>query len=219
MDKKFIIGQIKKYTKEMLGKEGSGHDWWHAFRVFEMASRIARHEKANLFVVQLAALLHDIADWKFYKGNETIGPKMIRKLLIKYKIPKNIIDNICDIVLTMSFKGAKVKTEMKTIEGKIVQDADYLDALGAIGIGRVFAYGGHKNRPMYDPNKKPVMHRSKKEYFRSKSTTTSINHFYEKLLLLKDRINTNTAKKIARKRHRFMEQFLDRFFREWEGKD
>ena len=145
-----------------------------------------------------------------------IGPKMARELLIKYGVSENVIAHICDIIATASFKGSGVKTEMRTIEGKIVQDADRLDAIGAVGIGRAFAYGGYKKQLMYNPDEKPVMHQSKEEYFNNKSST--INHFHEKLLLLKDRMNTKTAKKIASKRHKFMEVYLDKFFQEWKGR-
>ena len=216
MDNQKTINKVAKEVKRTLKDVGAGHDWWHVYRVWKIAKHIGKKESANMFVVELSALLHDIADWKFHKGDDTIGPKIARKILSKHKVSENVVDYVCDIIATIAFKGAGVKTKMKTIEGKIVQDADRLDAIGAIGIGRAFAYGGHKNRPMYDPNKKPVLHRSKEEYFKSESPT--INHFYEKLLLLKDRMNTKTAKEIAQKRHKFMKVYLDRFFKEWEGK-
>ena len=216
MDKQVIISQIADEVRQKLEGEGSGHDWWHIVRVWNMAKHIGISEGADMFVVELAALLHDIADWKFHDGDDTVGPKIARQVLEKYSVPDDTVDRVCDIIVTASFKGAGVKTEMKTLEGKVVQDSDRLDAIGAIGVARTFAYGGHKNRPMYDSDKKPAMHQSKEEYFKSESPT--INHFYEKLLLLKDRMNTKTAREIAEGRHRFMEEYLDRFFREWEGK-
>lgn len=211
-----IISEVAGEVRGRLEGEGSGHDWWHIVRVWNMAKHIGTNEGADMFVVELAALLHDIADWKFHDGDDTVGPKMARQILEKYSVPAETIDYICNIIISMSFKGAGVITETKTLEGKVVQDSDRLDAVGAIGIARTFAYGGHKNRPIYDPNKKPSMRQSKEEYFKSESPT--INHFYEKLLLLKDRMNTKTAKQLAENRHQFMEEYLDRFFQEWEGK-
>lgn len=215
MQKSEVIEKIAEEVKARLGGEGSGHDWWHVSRVWKMAKRIGEKEKTDLFRVELGALLHDIADWKFHDGDDTVGPKMAREMLEKYKVPQETIDAVCQIIKEVSFKGAQVKTEPSTLEGKVVQDADRLDALGAIGIARAFAYGGHKNRIMYDPNIAPVMHATKEEY--SKSQNPTINHFYEKLLLLKGLMNTETAKEIAESRHEFMEGYLRRFFKEWEG--
>ena len=211
-----IIQQIAEEVKNKLDGEGSGHDWWHIVRVLNMSNHICSSEKANIFVVQLAALLHDIADWKFNNGDETAGPKIAREILEKYFVSNDVIDYVCEIIAITSFKGAGVKTEMSTLEGKIVQDADRLDAIGAIGIARTFAYGGYKGRIMYNPEQKPVLHQSSDAYMKNNSPT--INHFYEKLLLLKDRMNTKTAKEIAEGRHKFMEEYLDRFFKEWDGK-
>lgn len=215
MDKARIIKRVAEIVKKNLKDEGSGHDWWHVYRVWKMAKRIAKEESADPFIVQLAAILHDIADWKFHRGDDTVGPEKVRQILKKQGLSEKTIDEVCEIISTMSFKGAFVKSKMKTLEGKVVQDADRLDAIGAIGIARTFAYGGFKKRPIYTPGQKPVLHRTKEEYFRSESAT--INHFYEKLLLLKDRMNTKTAKKIAEGRHRFMEMYLERFFMEWKG--
>lgn len=212
-----IIKKVATEVKRKLKVEGSGHDWWHIARAWNMAKQIGIIEGADMFVVELAILLHDIADWKFHNGDDTVGPKLIRQILKKHSVSTKIIDHICEIVIDMAFKGAKVKTEMKTLEGKVVQDADKLDAIGAIGVARTFAYSAYKNRPIYEPTKKPSLHQSKEEYFKRESLT-AINHFYEKLLLLKDRMNTKTAKKLAEGRHRFMEKFLDRFFQEWDGK-
>jgi uncharacterized protein len=186
------------------------------YRVWKMAKYISGKESTDTFITKLAALLHDIADWKFYGGDDNVGARAARKVLFKQGVHKEIIDHVCEIIQTAPFKGAGVKTKMRTIEGKVVQDADRLDAIGAIGIARAFAYGGHKKQLIYNPNQKPVLHQTKEAYFKSESP--KINHFYEKLLLLKDRMNTKTAKKIAKGRHEFMEKYLKRFFEEWEGR-
>jgi len=210
-----VIKRVADVVRKKLEGEGSGHDWWHIVRVWNIAKSIGKSERADVFVVELAALLHDIADWKFHGGDATIGPKIARQILRRYSVSLDVIDHVCEIIATTSFKGAGVKTDMSTLEGKVVQDADRLDAIGAIGVARTFAYGGHKGRLIYNPEQKPIFHKSKDEYLKSAGTT--INHFYEKLLLLKERMNTKTAKKIAVGRHKFMEQYLDRFFREWSG--
>lgn len=210
------IQKVADEVRQRLEGEGSGHDWWHIVRVWNMAKRIGNNENVDIFIVELAALLHDIADWKFHDGDETVGPKIARKILDEHSVSAEVTSQVCDIIMNMSFKGSGVKTEMRTFEGKVVQDSDRLDAIGAIGVARTFAYGGHKNRPMYDPNREPSISQSKEEYFKSESPT--INHFYEKLLLLKDRMNTETAKKLAEDRHSFMEEYLDRFLQEWDGK-
>ncbi len=215
MNKEQIIKNTKEFIQEKLAGEGSGHDWWHIYRVWKNAIHIAAHEEADLFVVQLAALLHDIADHKFHNGDDSIGPKLARELLETLHVEETAIIHVCQIIKDASFKGAKVETHMSTIEGMIVQDADRLDAIGAIGIARTFAYGGSVGREMYNPEITPITHDSFEEYKRSVSPT--INHFYEKLLLLKDLMNTKTAKKIAKKRHEYMEQYLERFYKEWEG--
>jgi len=168
-------------------------------------------------VVQLAALLHDIADYKFHGGDDILGPQLAEKWLKKMQVEKGIISHVCEIIKEISFKGARVKSKMKTKEGMIVQDADRLDAMGAVGIARCFATGAKLNREIYNPKIKPKLHKSFEEY--KKARSTSINHFYEKLLLLKDLMNTKTAKKIAKERHKFMKQFLDRFFKEWDCRD
>lgn len=217
MNKEEIIKRTADYVKSRLDGEGSGHDWWHIYRVWKNALHIGKKECADLFVVQLAALLHDIADWKFHEGDDSIGPKLAGEWLEKLDVDENIISNVCEIIKGISFKGAGVKSKIKTKEGMVVQDADRLDAIGAIGIARAFAYGGHKGREIYNPNIKPEKHETFEQYKNNKGTT--INHFYEKLLLLKDLMNTPSARKIAEERHSFMEQYLDRFFKEWEGKD
>lgn len=211
-----IIQKVKNYVKQNLGGEPTGHDWWHAWRVWKMAKEIAKKEGGNLFVIELSALLHDIADWKFYKGNTKVGSEKAKILLEKLRVDDKAIKHICHIIDNVSFKGAGVKNGMKTKEGMIVQDADRLDVIGAIGIARTFAYGAYQGREIYNPEIKPKLHKSFKAYRDGKST--SINHFYEKLLLLKNRLNTKTAQKIAQKRHKFLEDYLKQFFKEWEVK-
>jgi uncharacterized protein len=210
-----IVSKTVEFVESKLRGEGSGHDWWHILRVWNNAKTICKEEKADLFVVELAALLHDIADWKFNNGDENAGAKIAREWLERLEVESQVVDHVCRIISTSSFKGAGVKTEMETLEGKIVQDADRLDAIGAIGVGRTFAYGGYKGREMYNPSIKPEFHTTAEQY--KNNTTPTLNHFYEKLLLLKDLMNTKTAKKIAEKRHVFMEKFLKEFIMEWEG--
>jgi uncharacterized protein len=216
MDKELIIKMTAEFAKEKLSGESSGHDWWHVYRVWKIAQGIGREENADMFVVELAALLHDIADHKMHGGDVTVGPRVAREWLEKQGVDEETISHICEIIKEASFKGAKVESKTSTIEGKVVQDADRLDAIGAIGVARTFAYGGAKNREMYDPGIKPELHESFEQFKNSNGPT--INHFYEKLLLLKDMMNTETARKMAVKRHGFMEKFLDEFFDEWEGK-
>lgn len=211
------ISQTIEYIKQKLTGDGSGHDWWHVWRVWQNARSIAQREKADLFVIELAALLHDIADWKFVGGDDSEGPGAARKWLESLNVNEAVIQHVCDIIRDMSFKGAGVQSHMKTREGMIVQDADRLDAIGAIGIARTFAYGGSRAREMYNPEIKPERHETFEQYKKSQGPT--INHFYEKLLLLKNLMNTQTAKEMAEKRHLFMEEFLERFYEEWEGKE
>ena len=213
-----VIERTERYVRETLEKDSSGHDWWHIHRVRNNALHIVQEEKegCSRYVVELAALLHDIADWKFHQGDAKIGSKTARQWLETQHVDEAEIEQICDIIDSSSYKGAGVADKMATLEGKIVQDADRLDAIGAIGIARTFAYGGHANRAMYDPDVKPTMHASFEEYKNSKGHT--VNHFYEKLLLLKDRLHTDAARRIAQKRHVVMEQFLEQFFAEWDGR-
>lgn len=213
---KELLERTEQFVKQKLSGEGSGHDWWHIARVRSLALYIAENEGADAFVVELAALLHDVADWKFHGGDEHAGSKAARQWLTDLQADACTIDHVCTIIDTMSFKGAGVPTKMTSKEGMVVQDADRLDAIGAIGIGRAFAYGGHRARLMHDPDDRPQMHESFEAYKASKGTT--INHFYEKLLLLKDRMNTDTARKLAGARHEFMEKFLEEFLFEWQGK-
>jgi len=211
-----IIDKTCQFVEEKLAGDGSGHDWWHIYRVWNLAKNIAEQEGANMRIVELSALLHDIADWKFHNGDDSKGPKLAEQFLADNQVERDVIDPVVEIVATISYKGAGVATPMKTLEGKVVQDADRLDAIGAMGIARTFAYGGNKNRLMYHPDEKPVMHQSFEHY--KKNTGHTINHFYEKLLLLKDRMNTDTAKKMAEGRHQFMQAYLDQFYEEWDGK-
>jgi uncharacterized protein len=207
-----IINKTADHVKSILLGESSGHDWWHIYRVWMLAKSIAKKENADLYIVELAALLHDIADWKFTDGDEEVGPKLAREWLVTLGVDEKEINHITEIIKDLSYKGAKVKRSMKTLEGKVVQDADRLDAMGAIGIARCFAYGGHKGREIYNPEIKPQLHDTADAYKNNKSP--SINHFYEKLLLLRDLINTESAKIIAQERHEFMERFLEEFHNE-----
>jgi uncharacterized protein len=217
MNKQEIIEKTAQYARETLEGEGSGHDWWHVYRVWKMAQHIGQKEEADMFVVELAALLHDIADYKMHDGDENVGQKVVRDWLEKNNVDEDVIIHVCKIIKDASFKGAKVEVKMNTIEGMIMQDADFLDALGAIGIARVFAYGGKVGRPLYDPNELPREHASFEEYKKFGDVST-INHFYEKLLILQELMNTKTGKEIAQGRHVVMENFLKEFFDEWEGR-
>ena len=216
MTQQEIIQKTAEHIKQEFSDDSSGHDWWHIYRVWKNAITISEHEKADSFIVQLAALLHDLDDWKF-NDREDETPQRARAWMESCSVDSHIIEQVCEIIMHISYEGANVENEMKSIEGFIVQDADRLDAIGAIGIGRAFAYGGYKNRLMYDPDSPPQMHVTFEQYKNSKSAT--INHFYEKLLLLKDRMNTSTAKRIAAHRHETMVEFLDQFMSEWEGRD
>lgn len=209
------LEKTRAFIKEKLAGEGTGHDWWHIERVYNNALAITRKEGGNEFIVQLGALLHDVADHKFHNGDDTIGPKIAREWLEEIEVEEQVIKEVERIVKEISFKGAKVKTPMSSMEGKIVQDADRLDAIGAIGIARAFAYGGYKGREMYNPEQLPVIHESFESYKKSEGHT--INHFYEKLLLLKELMNTNEGKRMAQQRHNYMEGFLKQFYSEWNS--
>lgn len=212
MNREEIIEQTAAFIRQEFSGEASGHDWHHIRRVWQTARAICEIEKADSFVVQLAALLHDLDDWKFNdSGDET--PLRARAWLDSCSVDPVTAQAVCRIIQRVSYKGAGVEDTMDSLEGFIVQDADRLDAIGAIGIARAFAYGGYRNRPLYDPDLPPRIHASFEEYKNSKSAT--INHFYEKLLLLKDRMNTQTAKRIAEERHNVMLNFLDQFMQEW----
>ncbi len=218
MQQQALIDTTADYVKSQLEGEGSGHDWWHIFRVWNNARYIASQEQgADQLTVELAALLHDIGDHKFHDGDETVGPRMVRAWLEQQSVSEDLIQSVCGIVEQLSFKGAGTSSAMPTLEGRIVQDADRLDAIGAIGIARTFAYGGHKNRELYNPAIPPVLHDDFAAY--KSSTAPTVNHFYEKLLLLKDRMHTPTARALAEKRHRYMEAFLEQFYAEWNATD
>ncbi|WP_343307383.1 HD domain-containing protein [Chitinophaga niabensis] len=209
-----INATVKFVKKELEGAEG-GHDWWHIHRVWQRSKLIAQKEKADLLVVELGALLHDIADAKFHDGDEEIGPAKAVAFMQTQHIPADTIQHVENIIRHISFKGGNNERAFYSVELGIVQDADRLDALGAIGIARAFNYGGFKNRPLYDPAVKPQLQMTREEY--KASTAPTINHFYEKLLLLKDRMNTATGKALAEEKHAFMETFLAQFYAEWEG--
>jgi uncharacterized protein len=215
IQEEIIISNTVSFVQKKLQGDSSGHDWWHIQRVWKMALYLAEKEGADTFLVQISALLHDISDWKLNKNNTHDDSEIIGNWLLNQQLNRDIIEKVCDIIADISFKGAGVETPMKTIEGKVVQDADRLDAMGALGIARAFAYGGWKGREMHNPDIEPVMHNSFDDYKKKQSTT--INHFYEKLLLLQDRMNTTTARKIAQKRHLYMQDFLIQFRSEWNG--
>jgi len=211
-----IIEKTKEFIKNRFLSEPSGHDWFHILRVYQLADYIGSKEPCNLFEVHLTALFHDVADWKFSDNSETETANIVTEILSNFNLNKSIINQIISNIKDISFKGAKVLDNPKNIETQIVQDADRLDAIGAIGVARAFAYGGFKHREMYNTDIEPVIHNTFEEY--KKNNGTTINHFYEKLLLLKDRMNTRTAKEIATKRHQFMELFLNEFIEEWNCK-
>ena len=212
-----IIDNTILFVKQQLENAEGGHDWFHIERVYKNALLIAEGEDCDLTVVKLGALLHDIADSKFHGGDETVGPKTARAFLESQNVSEDIILHVIAIIENISFKGGNFEKKFNSKELEIVQDADRLDAIGAIGIARTFNYGGFKNRPLYNPNIQPNMNMNKEEYKNSESPT--LNHFYEKLLLLKDKMNTETGKVIAQKRHNFMVSFLSQFYAEWDGQE
>lgn len=217
MQKQEIIDKTVDFVQRTLSDAEGGHDWWHIYRVWKNAQHIAKEETSvDSLIVELGALLHDIADSKFHDGDEEIGPATARKFLSELKLNEDVVAHVENIVRHISFKGSLEDQKWTSPELKVVQDADRLDAIGAIGIARTFNYGGHKNRALYDPSIKPNLEMTKEEY--KNNTAPTINHFYEKLLLLKDLMNTETGKKIAQQRHEYMEQYLEQFFAEWEGK-
>jgi uncharacterized protein len=210
-----LIDKTIAFVKEKLDNAEGGHDWFHIERVYKNSILIAQEEDCDLTVVKLGALLHDIADSKFHDGDETIGPKTARAFLESENVFEETINHVINIIENISFKGGNFENKFCSKELEIVQDADRLDAIGAIGIARTFNYGGFKNRALYNPSIPPNLNMSKEEYKNSNSPT--LNHFYEKLLLLKDKMNTATGKKIALERHKYMENFLSQFYAEWEG--
>jgi uncharacterized protein len=218
MNRQEIIYKTESFVQDTLQGSEAGHDWSHIERVVRNARTIAAGEKADPFVVELAALLHDIADSKFHNGNEELGPERSERFLKSLDLPAELVNHVVNIVRNVSFKNEldpSREDRFDSIELQVLKDADRLDAMGAIGVARAFNYGGYKNRALYDPSIKPAEKQSKEQYKTSKAPT--INHFYEKLLLLKDKMNTQTGRKMAEERHAFMESFLDHFYREWEG--
>lgn len=216
MEHQEIITQTIAFVKTTLQGAEGGHDWWHIERVWKISNLIAATEDVNLFIVELGALLHDIADAKFYNGDENIGPEKARIFLEKLLVEKEITDHVENIIRHISFKGGNTTSSFYSPELAVVRDADRLDAIGAIGIARAFNYGGFKNREIYNPGKLPDLNMDQESY--RKSNAPTINHFYEKLLLLKDRMHTATGKKLAEERHDFMVNYLNEFYMEWEGK-
>lgn len=215
MTEKEIIAKTVAFVKTTLAGAEGGHDWGHIYRVWMMARRIAASEQVDMLVVELAALLHDIADPKFHHGDEEIAPRMVAGFLGDLKLDNELIQHVVGIIRNISFKSNLGKVDFRSKEMDVVQDADRLDAIGAVGIARAFNYGGFKNRPIYDPDVKPNLNMSKAEYKKGNSPT--INHFYEKLLLLADKMNTPTGRALAIERQRFMEMYLERFYAEWNG--
>ncbi|MEP3088903.1 MAG: HD domain-containing protein [Nonlabens ulvanivorans] len=216
MNKQHIILSTINFVKEQLSNAEGGHHWFHIERVWKNAKLIAASEEnADLFIIELGALLHDIADSKFHDGDDTIGPQVARKFLEEQNLSEDVILHVENIIKYISFKGGHQEQKFKSKELDIIQDADRLDALGAIGIARTFNYGGFKNRTIYNPDIKPDLNMTVEQY--KKSTAPTLNHFYEKLLLLKDRMNTSTGKQLAQERHDYMEGFLNQFYAEWNG--
>ena len=209
------ISKTIDFVKTQLKNAEGGHDWFHIERVYNNAMLIAKNEKVDALIVALGALLHDIADSKFHGGDETVGPRVAREFLFKINADSTVIEHVIQIIENISFKGGNEAQKFKSPELDVVQDADRLDAIGAIGIARTFNYGGFKNMAIYDPEIKPNLTMTKAEY--KASTAPTINHFYEKLLLLKDRMNTKTGRKIALERHQYMLGFLEQFYAEWNG--
>ena len=215
MNKQQVISNTEKFVEATLKNAEGGHDWFHILRVWNNSKLIAKNENVDIFIVELGALLHDIADSKFHNGDETVGPKVAREFLEKQLVEDSIIKHVENIITNISYKGGNFDQKFKSPELDVIQDADRLDAIGAVGIARCFNYGGFKNRPLYNPEIEPNLNLTKEEY--KKSNAPTINHFYEKLLLLKDRMNTKTGKKIAEERHQYMVTFLQQFYDEWNG--
>ncbi|MBF9140284.1 HD domain-containing protein [Hymenobacter properus] len=211
-----LVNATAQFIEQKFADEGSGHDWAHIRRVWLMARQLAANSpEANQQLTELGALLHDIADWKFHGGDYEAGPRAARAWLLSQHAPEELITQVETIIREVSFKGLGVETPVSSVEAALVQDADRLDAIGAVGIARAFAYGGHKGRPLHDPAVAPVTHESFASY--QKSTAPTINHFYEKLLHLKNRLQTPAARAVAEERHAYMEGFVTRFLAEWEG--
>ena len=207
-----IIESTISFVKNELKHAEGGHDWWHVFRVWNSAKSIAKDENVDLLVVELAALLHDIADAKFYNGDEEVGSRKAREFMVSLSVNENIVNHVISIIENMSFKSSLGQINFTSLEMLVVQDADRLDAIGAIGIARCFSYGGFKNNIIYSPELSPQLNMTKEEY--KTSNGTSVNHFYEKLLLLKEKMNTNKGRELAEQRHQFMEVYLEQFHSE-----
>jgi uncharacterized protein len=216
VNRQVILDNTEVFVKEQLTNAEAGHDWWHIVRVRNLALHIGKQEKVDLFIVELGALLHDIADSKFHDGDESMGPEKAKSFLKDLEVEPAVVDHVLMIIEHISFRKSLDRTHFTSPELLVLQDADRLDAIGAIGIARAFNYGGYKNRAFYDPDIPPEQHRSSASYKNSSAPT--INHFYEKLLLLKDKMNTATGRQLAAERHAFMEQFLEQFYKEWHGK-
>jgi len=221
MKRREVIEKTVDFVKETLADNEAGHNWWHIYRVWKIALHIAKEEASDfdMDVVELGALLHDIADCKFHNGDEEVGPKKAKAFLTGVDVQESVISHVQEIIRNISFKGGNFEQKFKSPELDIVQDADRLDGIGAIGIARTFHYGGNKNREIHDPNNKAKLNMTPEEYVQESinGTSSSVNHFYEKLLTLKDRMNTATGKKMAEHRHKFMEKYLKEFYAEWEG--
>ncbi|OFZ43790.1 MAG: phosphohydrolase [Bacteroidetes bacterium RIFCSPHIGHO2_02_FULL_44_7] len=217
MNQEEIIQKTQEFVQQKFSGEGTGHDWYHINRVRKLALEIAQAERADLFIVELGALLHDIADHKFHGGDLAVGPKKAQEWLESVGADQETIEKVCHIVANVSFKGAGSKNAMESLEGKVVQDADRLDASGAIGIARAFTYGGTKGRLIYQPGVEPGYHKNFQEH--QKEAASTLNHFYEKLLHIKNLMNTATGLTLAEERHRYVEDFLSRFLAEWEGEN
>lgn len=215
-DQQSIVEKTATFAQETLQDLEGGHDWFHTKRVWQNAQQIAVSEPVDQFVVEIGALLHDIAEPKFHNGDEEVGPRVAKEFLTEHNLPEEMIEHVQNIIRFLSFKNSRDGQKWTSPELEVVQDADRLDAIGAIGIARTFMYGGHKGNKIYDPSIKPNLQKTKEEY--KKGDQPTINHFYEKLLLLKDKMNTDTGKKLAAERHAFMEKFLEQFYAEWEGK-
>ena len=215
MDNAQIIRNTAEFIQKEFSNESTGHDWWHIYRVWKDSVTLAEQEGCDIFLVEMGALLHDLSDFKFNEEQE--GKDKISNWLKGQDLEADYVAKIQEIVEDISFKGAGETSRVRSRESAVVQDADRLDAIGAVGISRAFAYGGKVGRPLYDPDTKPTEHQSFDDYKKNGNSST-INHFYEKLLLLKDRMNTDSAKKVAEDRHRYMEQFLEEFYKEWEGR-
>jgi len=212
-----ILASTEEFVRRRMHGDGSGHDWWHVDRVRRTALRLARDEGADAYVVELAALLHDVWDHKLHDGDDTVAPREVRRWLEEAGADGPAVAHVVEIVAGVSFKGAGVPTPMRTVEGAVVQDADRLDAIGAVGIARAFAFGGSRGRPLHDPRSAPRPHDTWEAYRFATGATT--DHFHEKLFLLRDRMNTAAARRLADARHRYMEEYLERFLAEWNGED